>query len=103
MAEWKTSIDVREIWKMKKEDKIDLEKFIRLLVEKIKMKESMIKRISGETGWEELEEIIYGYYDLGLIDETSNEVVPKNEVEFDRVWDNVYDWADANDIWISTF
>ena len=88
MAEWKATISVKADWNLRKEGKITLKQLVENILNKLK---------SFDDGTDpELCDIICDFE--GFIEEDSDDVE-----DFDRIWNDVYDWADRNRIWIETF
>ena len=91
MANWKFKIDVSEVWK-KYEDDEDFDSFKEELLPILKSKQDEIAKKLDD------EDEVMDYEDL------VNEIdMTEDEDEFDYAWQGLYDWADANKVWISTF
>jgi Zn-dependent M32 family carboxypeptidase len=90
MANWKFKIDVSEIWQ-KYEDDNDFESFISELIPALKAKQDEVTEKVDEDEAMDYEDM------LNDLEGTTD------EDEFDFVWQQLYDWADFNKVWIATF
>lgn len=90
MANWILRIDVTDIWEEYSEDE-DFELFKEKLIPILKSKTEEIEDLLGEDEASAYE---------SLIDDIEYGV--DNIEEFDYAWNNLYDWADINRVWIAT-
>lgn len=91
MANWKYRIDVADIWQQYP-DEIDFLDFKTQLLDILKNAvEDLRDIIDDEDEIMSLEDIVNGL-------EYSDD-----EEEFDQAWQDLYDWADYNKVWIATF
>jgi hypothetical protein len=92
MANWKVRINVADLWR-KYEDDEDFDSF----------KEALLEKLDDEDLYAEITEKIdeeAAYQFSVLVDDLK----PCSDVEeFDYAWQNLYDWADYNKVWIATF
>jgi Zn-dependent M32 family carboxypeptidase len=91
MAKWIMKIDVSDIWQ-KYEDDNDFEAFKSELLPVLQSKTEKISNVLGEDEAREYEDMVQEI-----------EFSADDEDEFDYIWQDLYDWADANKVWISTF
>lgn len=91
MANWKMKIDVSDIWQ-KYEDDNDFEAFKSELLTVLNSETEKISDVLGEDEAREYEDMVQEI-EYGADDED----------EFDYIWQNLYDWADVNKVWIATF
>lgn len=90
MANWKLHIDISNIWD-KYPDEIDFEEFKSSIISELNTYIDQINEIFGEDEAIEYENIVNDLNDT------------EDEDEFNYAWQNLYDWADANLVWIETF
>jgi len=90
MANWVIKIDIADIWQ-KYEDDEDFDAFKEALIPVLQSKvEEVVDELGDGVGME--------YEDM--IQEIEN---TEDVDEFDYVWQDMYDWADANMVWLGTF
>jgi len=89
MANWKIKIDVSDIW-----DRYDEDNFEEIQSEICDRLSADIDEVNDKLGEYEamkFEDLIQNLRDVEDIE------------EFDYVWQDFYDWADANLVWLGTF
>lgn len=91
MANWKVKIDVADLWDKYSDDE-DFGLFKEELIPKLY---SYVPEISKKIGKDEAHEYAELVYQIEL---DANDIE-----EFDEYWQQVYDWADDNDVWLGTF
>jgi hypothetical protein len=88
-GDWKLQIDVTDLWNMYNEQKLDLLSFSKNYYNRLIKYKNDISNV-GEDVWDNLQPIL----------KKMNE--RKEEKELLPVFEDVYDWADKNDILIKT-
>jgi len=91
MANWKMKIDVSPAFSMYEENE-NFEEF----------KEELLNILDNEDVYNEIEEKIgdeEAYQYSVLVDDLKP---TEDEDEFDYTWNDLYDWADENLVWINT-
>jgi hypothetical protein len=91
MANWIVKIDVADIWDKFQDDE-DFEEFKEALIPILSEKVDEIRNKIGEVEAMQFEDKI------SEIEYNANDVE-----EFDYIWQDMYDWADDNMVWIGTF
>jgi hypothetical protein len=89
MNKWQHTLDVKEVWKKVGEDQ-DISDFCKTLIKELNLIPDHLKD-------DEL---------LDLIDYFTSMAEDENVsiVEFDNVWDDLYNWADTDKrLWVGTF
>jgi len=90
MANWVIKLDVADIWNKYQDDE-DFDEFKEALIPRLEDKvEEVVDELGDGVGME--------FEDM--IEEIKN---ADDVEEFDYVWQNMYDWADANMVWLGTF
>jgi len=90
MANWKLRINVANIWE-KYPEEVDFEEFKSSLISKLNTYTEEVNEKFGKDEAIEYENLVD---DINTTDD---------EDEFDWAWQNLYDWADENLVWITTF
>lgn len=91
MANWVIKIDVADIWQ-KYEDDEDFDAFKEELLPILKSKVEEVSKKLGEEEAMEFEDLV-----------SEIEYNADDEDEFDYIWQQLYDWADSNRVWLGTF
>jgi bifunctional DNA-binding transcriptional regulator/antitoxin component of YhaV-PrlF toxin-antitoxin module len=90
MANWVIKLDVADIWEKYQDDE-DFDEFKEALIPRLEDKvEEVVDELGDGVGME--------FEDM--IEEIKN---ADDVEEFDYVWQDMYDWADANMVWLGTF
>ena len=84
--EWKFTIDIADIWENNEFD----DDFGKKIYDRIMKDFEEIKKIVGEEEADDLSNILEYIRDSSHTD------------EFDNAFDDFYDWADDNEIWVNT-
>lgn len=83
---WKAKIDIKDLWDKVSEYEITLTDFTKQVAAKL-------RALKGRP-----------WLDSNEIEELANELISAGETEdkdeFDYIWNDVYDWADRNSVWI---
>jgi len=90
MANWKVKIDLSEPWQ-KFEDDEDFDAFKEEVIPILRDKVEEVQQKLGDDEAMRFEDFIT---DIENCDD---------EEEFDWSWQNMYDWADENLVWLGTF
>lgn len=90
MSNWKYKIDVVDLWE-KYPEEISFEEFKEELMPILSEAATDLSYIFQDEETMKLEDIIREIEDS------------EDEDEFDYAWQNLYDWADENRVWIATF
>jgi hypothetical protein len=90
MANWIMKIDVSEIWQ-EYEDNNDFESFKSELIPILKSIQDEVSKKLDSLEAMDYEDMVQ---EIELTDD---------EDEFDYAWQDLYDWADNNKVWIATF
>lgn len=87
MKTWKHIFNIKEDFKRAEDNKISVKDFSKLIAEKI------------------VNSTFYSSRDIGLCDivEEFNNLGEATWDDFDCIWDQFYDWADINEVWIEVF
>ena len=91
MANWKVQIDVADLWEKYQDDE-DFEAFKEALIPRFEDKVDEVSEKLGEDAAIEFDNFI----------EQLNYNADDVE-EFDYIWQDLYDWADENLVWLGTF
>jgi len=92
MANWKYVVNTLPEWEQAQEDKLEIKALITAL-------DGRFQASLPAELYEEIEELFDQL--KGLIEDAGDDDVDADE--FDEVWSQIYDWADARRIWIKTF
>ena len=91
MANWTIKIDVSDLWEKYQDDE-DFEAFKEALLPRLREKLSEVEEELGSGVAMEFDDMI------DQIEYNADDVE-----EFDYIWQDLYDWADANLVWLGTF
>lgn len=91
MANWVVKLDIADIWNKYQDDE-DFEEFKEALVPALKAKQEEIQEKLGDDAAMQFEDTI-----------TEIEYNADDVEEFDYIWQDFYDWADENLVWLGTF
>lgn len=90
MANWIIKLDLSDIWNKYQDDE-DYDEFKEALIPALEEKvEEVVDKLGDDVGME--------FEDM--IEEIKN---ADDEEEFDYIWQDLYDWADENMVWLGTF
>lgn len=92
---WNHHVDLLPEWEQAKEDEITVKNLIGVIQERFKL-------YLPERLFEEVEPLLEELGDLELF-EDSRHGEDVDTHEFDVIWNQIYDWADARRVWIKTF
>lgn len=87
MSKWIYTFDIKDDWRKAYNKEISAKKFAEVIVEKIKNAVFYSEKDNG------LNDIIRDFQDLREHDDFD---------DFDTVWDDFYNWADKNRVWVRT-
>ena len=88
--DWKHKLDVSDLWKKVSNDEIALAEFTKEVAVKLQSLKNDIPILNHN----EIDRLSASLKRVGRT---------KNKDKFDKVWNTIYDWADANKVWIATF
>lgn len=91
MANWVIKLDLSDIWNKYQEDE-DFEEFKEALIPRLKEKLEEVQEKLGDDAAMEFEDMI-----------SEIEYNAEDVEEFDYIWQDFYDWADENKVWLGTF
>lgn len=91
MANWTIKIDVADLWEKYQDDE-DFEAFKEALFPRLREKLSEVEDKLGSDVAMEFDDLV------DQIEYNADDVE-----EFDYIWQDLYDWADTNMVWLGTF